>query len=174
MKHILLLTATGLDRLVRKRTLNIECTFTLKRVRNMIKTYSQILLLFLMKSAYICLTHFLINLKLLLKYLKINARLAETNTTKEFIATLLVSQKFMIFLFYHLRSFLCFYSSFRTEQSSSISMLVILVLSPWVTFSLLLFLVTLCSYKLTSFKLSVIFETSKAKTTSFLFFNERC
>ena len=67
MKHILLLTATGLDRLVRKRTLNIECAFTLKRVRNMIKTYSQILLLFFMKSAYICLTHFFDQLKITLK-----------------------------------------------------------------------------------------------------------
>ena len=67
MKQILLLTATELDRLVRKRTLNIACAFTLKRVRNMIKTYNEILLLFLIKSAYLCLTHFFDQLKITLK-----------------------------------------------------------------------------------------------------------
>ena len=67
MQQILLLTATELDRLVRKRALNIACAFTLKRVRNMIKTYNEILLLFLIKSAYVCLTHFFDQLKITLK-----------------------------------------------------------------------------------------------------------
>ena len=61
----------------------------------------QIVLLFITKYAYICLAHFFINLKLLLKYLEVYIRSREVNTTKEFIANLPAFQKKFIFLFYH-------------------------------------------------------------------------
>ena len=56
-----------------------------------------------------CLTHFFINLKLLLNYREIDIRSAEANTIKELITTLPAFQKFMIFLFSPLRSSSYFY-----------------------------------------------------------------
>ena len=44
---------------------------------------------------------FFINIKSLLKYLEINIRSAENNTTKEFIVNLPALQKSVIFLLYH-------------------------------------------------------------------------
>ena len=100
----------------------------------------EIFLLFIMKYAYIFVLHaFLTNLTLLLKYLEINIRLAETNTAKELIVTPPAFRNFVVFLFYHLRNF----SYFHLLVQHWIIFFIIeaswVVLSPRMAFSLLCF-----------------------------------
>ena len=126
----------------------------------------QIFLLFILKYTYICLTHFFINLKLLLKYFEINIRLAEANTTKGFIASLPTFQNFLFFYFIIEKLFVflpprsvlnnLLHSQFPSYIDASNS-----CFTASGDFFLVVFLVTLRSYKLRKVLSSMLLKHCK-------------